>query len=92
MDKENKELLERYEHHEKKSLDFRQALRRKVLEMLDEMGFRPASVEVELTQKDDRFANHLGEVIKIEIQSKRVGREEIKHMEGWPVGRLSIRE
>jgi len=83
MDKENKELLAGYEDRENKSLDFKQTLRRKILEMLDEMGFRPASVEVVLAQRTDACQNYQGEAIKIEIQSKRCDLLSKGHSEVW---------
>lgn len=85
MNEENENLLAGYEDHEISVLAFKQKLRRKVLEILDEMGFRPSSVNVVLAEKADACGNHRGEKIKIEIQSKPVEPGAIDHPEGWPI-------
>ena len=85
MNTENEELLVGYELQENASLAFKQKLRRKVLEMLDEMGFRPVSVEVVLMQRADACQNYRGEAIKIAIQSKRCDLQSKGRPEGWLV-------
>ena len=83
MNPENEELLAGYENRENICLAFRQKLRRGVLEMLDKTGFKPASISVVLTEKTDACQNYRGEVIKIEIQSKRVDLQGEGHHEVW---------